>query len=176
MSQEFYNSYELFRKTKEDSGTIAEFHFKRILAAIYKKLTPRQTFRNQYKFGIVEPMMHSHFLKVFQAIRDFKNNHGVQPYVGIKTIRDKPGRRGTVTQTFIITFEHYYSFLHHFTHLINKNGNILGFVTKKVKNCDIEVVVTKEKPFVMTYKIKTETLAVSGHFIVKNEFGNICSF
>ena len=167
-------SYDHVRQKQTDVGPVVEWHMTRIISSIHRKLTTRQTFRNPYKFLILEPVCLSIFLNLFAAVKAYKSDTAT-PAIEITTTTDKPGRRATITNTHNLKFLIFFSVLHFFTHILNFKCDVLGHLTKKIKNCEVKIVVDPERPFILHYKRKKEMLYISGHFEVKNEYGVICT-
>jgi hypothetical protein len=165
-------SYDDLRTNKTDVGPVVEWHMNRLIKTIYRKLTTRQTFRNPYKLFIVEPVCFPIFFQIFSAIKAYRNETTAP---AIKITTNKPGRKATITKDYTLTFLNFYSVLHFFTHILNFKCDVLGHLTKQIKNCNVKIVVDPERPFVVHYKRKKEMMYVSGHFEVVNEFGVICS-
>ena len=57
---------------------------------------------------------------------------GAEPHVGINTIHDKPERKVTITNTYILTFTDLFSLLHVFSNLSGVRP-VLPFFQKKIR-------------------------------------------
>ena len=170
------SSHEVLRTKNFDASNLVQWHLNRILTSIKRKLTLKRSFKNPYQFHLTEPIPDFVFSEIFKVIKDYKVDSGTQPIVHTNTIRNKPGRRGTITNQYIVKFDTYFSLVHHLTHFFNKETNIINFFEKKIKKCNVEVVVTKDKPFILHFKRTTQTVCVTGFFQVINEYGIKCSF
>ena len=176
MPNDSYNSYAALKEKKVDIADVSEWHCLRLLTSIKSQLKLRQKIRNPYSIKVAEPIKHAIFVEIFRAVKEYrKGNGGTEPRVGINTIRDKPGRRGTITNTYILTFTDLFSVLHVFSNLSGVRP-VLPFFSKKIKNCYVDVKVSTAKPLIITYKRKKETCIITESFEVKNEFGVVCSF
>jgi hypothetical protein len=175
MQRDSYDAFAQLELSNINVAKLGAWHTKRILTAINKRFKLKQTFRNPFTFKIFETINHSVFHPLFVAIRDHKiGGNRTEPSMKIKTVRDKPGRRGTKTVLYILTFTSLYSLTHVFTNLLPGEPACTYFY-KKIRNCNVELIVSEEKPVVFTYRATKETLCVTGWYEVRNEFGVICS-
>ena len=140
------SSYDELRKRNLEIRPFVEWHFNKILKNIKRSLKIKQSFRNPFHFKLKEPIPFYLFSHIYHAIKTYQGET-TPPSILFSTITDKSGRKATYTKSFTFKFLNFYSFLHLFTHL-NSKRNVLNSLKKKVKNSDIRVVVTVEKPFV----------------------------
>ena len=140
------SSYDELRKKNLEIGPFVKWHFNKILKNIKRSLKIKQSFRNPFQFKLKEPIPFYLFSHIYHAIKTCQEET-TPPSILFSTITDKPGRKATYTKSFTLKLLNFYSVLHLFTHL-NSKRNVLNSLKKKVKNSDIRVVVTGEKPFV----------------------------
>ena len=134
---------------------MSEWHCLRLLTSIKSQLKLKQKIRNPYSIKVAVPIKHAIFVEIFRARKEYRNGNG-----GINTIRDKPGRRGTITNTYILTFTDLFSVLHIFSNLSGVRP-VLPFFSKKIKKCYVDVKVSTAKPLIITYKRKKETCIIT---------------
>ena len=126
------SSYDKLRAQKIVIGPIVEWHFKRIMCAIKRKLRIKQTFRDPYKFNFTEPIPLHLFRHIYNAINPYEGET-TPPSIVIETATDKPGRKATKTNWYKLKIVNFYSALHLFTHTLGKKSNILDMFKKTVK-------------------------------------------
>ena len=176
MQRDGYDSYEVLQSKNVAVIEIAQWHIGRVVKAINRKFTIKQTFHTPFSFRVAEPIKATVFHQIFVAIKEYRAGSGKsQPKVNIKTVQDKPGRHGTVTNQYILTFSSYFSVIHFFTHIL-KGEEVLPHFTKKIRNCEVKLEVNEAKPFTISFKRKQDIMCITGSFQVKNEFGTVCSF
>ena len=159
-----YNSYKNVSRFLDHKDEI-NFIFKRITNGIHRRLTTKQTFRNPFTFKFIEPIRRFIFYVILDVVTSYTNKNG-----------EKYHLRKTVTNTTItIEFFNLFSVHHAFINLRGTSSCITCF-EKLVRKCTVNLVVDEYNPLILKYNPNKELVTVSGHFEVKNELGNICSF
>ena len=168
MPQEQYDSYEVLIAKNIQILPVLNFHFGHLLKSVLRKITRKQTLRRP---GFLEASVlieQSTFIEWFYVVRDFH----------IKTFRYIKVERNNDKSIKVITI-----IFHHIGPLSFHLGKAFGLKSSELQqkyfkktwtNGKGELVATECDPIVLQYVTKTGKLIITGHFVVKNIYGNIC--
>lgn len=162
-------SYDELRKSEVKVSPVLEWHLKRVLNSIHRKITFKQKFKNPWCVEVVEYLYKDIFYQFFRAVRDYRTSFGRN----VDIVREKSG----TPKEYILKFSHFGALVFHLNLATNKTCDIAKLFTKSNPlGNTAEIEVSEEKPAVIRYKIKTGTMTIKMHYCVKNKYGNICSF
>ena len=116
------SSYDKLRAQKIVIGPIVEWHFKRILCAIKRKLRIKQTFPDPYKFNFTETIPLHLFRHIYNAINSCEGET-TPPSIVIE--------KATKTNWYKLKIVNFYSVFHLFTHILGKKNSILDMFKKQ---------------------------------------------
>lgn len=158
------NSYTLLETTNVPVKIILQDTFLDLLKSIHRKLTTKETIRNN-RCAIATVTIHKIvFLKFYKAIRDWGIDYGRS----IKLERKKNSEIKKIT----IEFTHKGTFEHHFKKIIDVS--VKKYLKKVVKDNTIGVKISEDSKAVLVFDLSKNKLTLSVPFIVKNMYGNIC--
>ena len=164
------DSYEQLKRKKVDVAELIEWHFKKIIEATIRRISPRQSFRNPWLINIQREINSVVFFEAFKAIKHYHIEFG-------RTISLTKDRKQRIKE-ISITFVHSGALRFHLGKLAQKDRkDIEKEFTKTFKGGSKgTIVVSNEKPAVLTYNVSHHLLKVIIHYQVTNKYGNVCSF
>lgn len=166
-------SYTAFNNATVEVSPLVKSHITHILKKIKGKLNLRTKLRNAFSFNLDLLIHHLLFVHIYRIIRDYRTENGSTLPVNVKVTKD---RRTTLTKLYTISFYSLHAFHFHFTHLSQHAYNITTFTEKKVKQNKVKLAISLEKPLVIIYKPATETMKITGHYDITNQYGELCSY
>ena len=162
------NSYTKLEEKNICVKELLNWHFNKILTDIHRRISSRERIRNPWTIEIKSIINWSLFYKFFVALDTFETAFGRE----INIDKNKQGR----IKNICIIFNHYLSFVRHFGLICDKEKPFIQSKLKKKlpSGCVGKVVVTNEKPLVMSYNKRTETLTLTVKYEVYNRYGILC--
>ena len=160
-------TYEVLRNKDVKIASILQFHFKRILASLYRKISFHQKYRNPWVIEVTEYISSEVYYQFFRAVRDYKISYGVVA----KVTKDSKG----FSKEYILEFNHLGAFRFHLKEVANESVDNYFKKSNSIGN-NGSIIVSDEKKAVFKYKVGTGTLNIQLHYTVTNKYGNCVSF
>ena len=120
---------------------------------MHRQFTFKETFKNPWCSQAAENVHFGVFYERFQAVEDFHIHFG-----GITEIK-----RNKKTEN-AISFTHFECLKFHIEKIIGKDKLEKYFLKENKSGVKAKVVITKEKPAIMSYKLPTGSLTLSIHY------------
>ena len=169
MSQLKYDSHEVLTEKKIHILPILKFHFEHFLKSVVRKISRKQTLRRPGFLEVSIFIEKSAFIEWFYAIRDFH----VKTFRYLNVTRNNDKSMKVVS----ISFHHLVPLSFHVGKVVDlKSAELQQKYFKKVwtNGNTGELVANQHNPVVFKYTMKTGKLSLTGHFIIKNLYGNVC--
>ena len=168
MSFQPLETYEVLKKHKSDSYELVSWHFSEILKSINRKITLKKKLTEPFLCTVVREIHVNIFYQIFRAIRDYKITFGTET----SELRNS---KKQVT-SYSVKFSHFGAFRYHLGQLSGKEKEEVVTLLKKTfpTGGNGNVVVSEEKPVILTYKVST--LVLKCHFETVNRYGHVTSF
>lgn len=165
-----YDSYIDLKKRRISSCQLIQYHIGAVLSAAHRRLTEKESYTHPWCIKVERNIHFSLFSAIHQTIRDYKTSFGRE----IKLSRDKKKELKEIT----ITFHHMGTFIFHLSKLLEKNRPEIKAQLKRVWKSGnrTEVVVSEEKPVILTYKVKKHQLKLEMSYSLINKYGTVCSY
>ena len=167
------STYEKLSNATVEVGPLLKSHVTHILKKIKGKLTATPKIRTGFTFTLDVIIHRLLVIHIFKVIRDYRRDDGTTLPVNVEIVKDK---RTTLPKLYTIHFFSLHAFHFHFTHLSEHAFNVTKFTEKKVKTNKVTLAISPDKPLIITFKPSTETMKITGHYAVTNQYGELCSF
>lgn len=165
------NTYEILDNHKAETCKLVEWHFTEVTKSIKRKITLKRKFSDPFTCTVNRDLHKDIFYQVFRAIRDYKIQFG--------TLTEVTRNKKNIVTSYSIFFEHLGSFKYHISKLCKRDKKeIADLYFSKVFSCGSKanIVVTKEKPAVITFKCTRSILTSKCHYTTVNKYGNTTSY
>ena len=164
-----FESYDHLDKQQINVSNILHWHYKRIIESINRRLSFHQKYKNPWTIEVTEAINREVFIKSFQAIRDYKIEHG-------RTYSVKRDRRGNGTH-YTLRFTNLGALRFHLHKLSGLEKEEIDRLfskhsSTKGKAC---VQLSEEQPCLMEYNSLKCTLKLNLYYHVENIYGNVIS-
>lgn len=160
-------TYEVLKEKKLNVVVTLQYHLKRILDSIRRKISFHQKFRNPWVIEVTEYIAPPIYYELFRAVRDYKISAG---FVA-ETVKDSKN----CTKEYLLEFNHLQVFKHHLQEVLEEEIDLFFHKTNSIGNVGC-VVASPERKITLQYKVKTGALFISMHYSVTNKYGNLISF
>jgi len=163
-------SYEVLKRHNNASCELIEWHFTEIAKSIKRKITLKRKFTDPFTCTVSRDIHKTIFYQAFIAVRDYETKFGTQTAVS----RNKKN----IVTGYSITFEHFGAFKFHLSKLCNQSKQEVANLLSKSFSCGSKgkVIVTNEKPAVITYNCTRNSLTLKCHYETVNVYGNTTSY
>ena len=163
-------SYTVLKGKDLKTFDIIKWHFERFLSAIKKRLTLKRKFHDPFLVNTTREINSFVFYEAYRAVRDYVISRGF-------TATCEKNKKGKVL-SYNITFTHLGTFIFHLSQLSGLNKTEVSNSLKKVfpNDCKANVIVSNEKPAVLTFKVTTCVCLLRCHYETMNRFNNVTSY
>ncbi len=162
-------SYDRLEKKEISVHVLVQWHFKRIVETIGRRLTFHQKYKNPWTIELVEPIQCDIFRKAFQAVRDHSPSVGLT--YTVKRDRQGNGLNYRLNFTWTGTLRYH---LHKLSGFSKKEIDNF-FMKKSETKGKAFVKLSEDQPCIVEYDVKKSTLKLNLQYHVENTYGNVIS-
>ena len=163
-----FDSYESLSEKKIEVLPLVSFHFLEVLRCIKRRIVAKQTVRNPWMVRIRTKIPATVFFEWYRAVRDFRAAYGRD----IRVVKDK--KRKDILKEITITFYHIGPLKFHLLKAVDGNAVIKDYIEKKIGTSVGKIVVSREKPFIFTFRVAQGSLSINASYQIENRYGIIC--